>query len=118
MAQVYDPAGVDLPEKFQNLLMDFFWNGNHWLQRAVLHLHQCARSSLIDLEGRLAAFCLHTLRCLVFTWEQLPWQQLPFAFVYQMGDLNLFLLYLNQLGWDALPPFHHSLSGTDGPTSN
>ncbi|XP_059578699.1 transposon TX1 uncharacterized 149 kDa protein isoform X1 [Alligator mississippiensis] len=110
---VLDPP-PDLLERLQRNLVDFFWDGRHWLPRGVLHLPVAeGGQGLVDLASRVAAFRLQALQRLLYSEEQLPWQQLACRFLQRVGalgfDRELFLLTPTLLNWAVLLAFYRSV---------
>lgn len=74
---------LDLPplflEKIQTILLDFFWDGHHWLRQRILYLLIVEEGQgLIDLLSRITTFLLQALEQLD---GSIPWRQLTFTFL-------------------------------------
>ena len=110
---VLDPP-EDLLERLQRLLVDFFWDGRHWLPRPVLYLPVTeGGQSLVDLASRVVSFRLQALQRLLYSEERPAWQHLACRFLQRVGalgfDRELFLLDLTLLNWAVLPAFYRSV---------
>ncbi|KAK3570639.1 hypothetical protein QTP86_024538 [Hemibagrus guttatus] len=59
----------------QALLVDFFWDGLHWISQSVLHLpKEEGGQGLVQLASRTAAFCLQFLQRLLTGPKDLIWR--------------------------------------------
>ncbi|MBN3308508.1 NHRF3 protein, partial [Amia calva] len=81
---VLEPPEV-LIKQLQSILLDFFWDGLHWIRQCVLYLPLAeGGQGLIDIASRTAAFRLKALQRLLYSSEDLPWAQLALGFLRQV----------------------------------
>ncbi|KAK3522705.1 hypothetical protein QTP86_030099, partial [Hemibagrus guttatus] len=87
-------ACVDPPPNLlasiQALLVDFFWDGLHWIPQSVLHLHkEEGGQGLVQLASRAAAFRLQFLQRLLTGPKDLIWRPVAHGLLHNVGGLGL-----------------------------
>lgn len=101
-----------LLKQLQQLLVDFFWSGRHWLRACVLYLPVAeGGQGLIDLTSRTAAFRLQAAQRLLYS-VSLCWSSVARLLLWRAGrlgyDKQLFLMS-DTRNLDGLTPFYHSV---------
>ncbi|KAK3521761.1 hypothetical protein QTP70_016222, partial [Hemibagrus guttatus] len=111
-------ACVDPPPNLlasiQALLVDFFWDGLHWIPQSVLHLpKEEGGQGLVQLASRTAAFRLQFLRRLLTGPKDLIWRPVAHGLLHKVGglglDRTLFLMDTKTLDVSGLPSFYRGL---------
>ncbi|KAK3512946.1 hypothetical protein QTP70_031693, partial [Hemibagrus guttatus] len=111
-------ACVDLPPNLlasiQALLVDFFWDGLHWIPQSVLHLpKEEGGQGLVQLVSRTAAFRLQFLQRLLTGPKDLIWRPVAHGRLHKVGglglDQTLFLMDTKTLDVSGLPSFYRGL---------
>ncbi|KAK3534854.1 hypothetical protein QTP86_028560 [Hemibagrus guttatus] len=116
-------ACVDPPPNLlasiQALLVDFFWDGLHWIPQSVVHLpKEEGGQGLVQLASRTAAFHLQFLQRLLTGPKDLIWRPVAHGLLHKVGglglDRTLFLMDIKTLDVSVLPSFYRGLfkSGT------
>ncbi|KAK3526501.1 hypothetical protein QTP70_030657, partial [Hemibagrus guttatus] len=87
-------ACVDPPPNLlasiQALLVDFFWDGLHWIPQSVLHLpKEEGGQGLVQLASRTAAFRLQFLQRLLTGPKDLIWRPVAHGLLHKVGGLGL-----------------------------
>ncbi|KAK3558073.1 hypothetical protein QTP86_007317 [Hemibagrus guttatus] len=87
-------ACVDPPPNLlasiQALLVDFFWDGLHWIPQSVLHLpKEEGEQGLVQLASRTAAFRLQFLQRLLTGPKDLIWRPVAHGLLHKVGGLGL-----------------------------
>ncbi|KAK3530736.1 hypothetical protein QTP70_000758 [Hemibagrus guttatus] len=87
-------ACVDPPPNLlasiQALLVDFFWDGLHWIPQSVLHLpKEEGGQGLVQLASRTAAFRLQFLQRLLIGPKDLIWRPVAHGLLHKVGGLGL-----------------------------
>ncbi|KAI4877182.1 hypothetical protein NFI96_027554, partial [Prochilodus magdalenae] len=93
---VLDPP-MDLITPVQKALVNFFWDGHHWLPPGVLYLALAeGGQGLIQVAARIRAMRLQTVQKLLFGEEGTPWIGLGLALLRSFSrmdfDKHLFLI--------------------------
>ncbi|MBN3292183.1 YTX2 protein, partial [Polypterus senegalus] len=105
---------AQLLQNIQEVLINFFWDGLHWLRRSVLFQPldeggQC----IIDVFGRVAAFRLQTLQELLYPSEHQPWMDFAQHFFDHIENLKfgktLLLCQVNKFDMSDILDFYKSL---------
>lgn len=109
---ILDPP-EDMVKIIQQLLVDFFWTGQHWLKAATLYLPlQEGGQGLVDIMSRVKAFRLQTTQRLLYG-ENVSWAGVACAILRRAGqmglDRHLFLMDTNKLDLSGLTPFYRSM---------
>ncbi|KAK3557706.1 hypothetical protein QTP70_034952 [Hemibagrus guttatus] len=111
-------ACVDSPPNLlasiQALLVDFFWDGLHWIPQSVLHLpKEEGGQGLVQLASRTAAFRLQFLQRLLTGPKDLIWRPVAHGLLHKVGglglDRTLFLMDTKTLDVSGLPSFYRGL---------
>ncbi|KAK3536234.1 hypothetical protein QTP86_000133 [Hemibagrus guttatus] len=111
-------AFVDLPPNLlasiQALLVDFFWDGLHWIPQSVLHLpKEEGGQGLVQLASRTAAFRLQFLQRLLTGPKDLIWRPIAHGLLHKVGGLGLnrtlFLMDTKMLDVSGLLSFYRGL---------
>ncbi|KAK3522075.1 hypothetical protein QTP70_022611, partial [Hemibagrus guttatus] len=111
-------ACVDPPPNLltsiQALLVDFFWDGLHWIPQSVLHLpKEEGGQGLVQLASRTAAFRLQFLQRLLTGPKDLIWRPVTHGLLHKVGglglDRTLFLMDTKMLDVSGLPSFYRGL---------
>ncbi|KAK3540170.1 hypothetical protein QTP70_027424, partial [Hemibagrus guttatus] len=87
-------ACVDPPPNLlasiQALLVDFFWDGLHWIPQSILHLpKEEGGQGLVQKASRTAAFHLQFLQRLLTGPKDLIWRPVAHGFLHKVGGLGL-----------------------------
>ncbi|KAK3516967.1 hypothetical protein QTP70_029111 [Hemibagrus guttatus] len=87
-------ACVDPPPNLlasiQALLVDFFWDGLHWIPQSVLHLpKEEGGQGLVQLASRTAAFRLQFLQRPLTGPKDLIWRPVAHGLLHKVGRLGL-----------------------------
>ncbi|KAK3532262.1 hypothetical protein QTP86_013899, partial [Hemibagrus guttatus] len=104
----------NLRASIQALLVDFFWDGLHWIPQSVLHLpKEEGGQGLVQLASRTAAFCLQFLQRLLTGPKNLIWRPVAHGLLHKVGglglDRTLFLMNTKTLDVSGLPSFYRGL---------
>ncbi|KAK3552524.1 hypothetical protein QTP86_013309 [Hemibagrus guttatus] len=111
-------ACVDPPPnllaRIQALLVDFFWDGLHWIPQSVLHLpKEEGGQGLVQLASRTAAFRLQFPQRLLTGPKDLIWRPVAHGLLHKVGglglDRTLFLMDTKTLDVSGLPSFYRGL---------
>ncbi|KAK3569358.1 hypothetical protein QTP86_026787, partial [Hemibagrus guttatus] len=91
-------ACVDPPPNLlasiQALLVDFFWDGLHWIPQSVLHLpKEEGGQGLVQLASRTAAFCLQFLQRLLTGPKDLIWRPVAHGLLHKSFYRGLFKIW-------------------------
>ncbi|KAK3510999.1 hypothetical protein QTP70_027845 [Hemibagrus guttatus] len=111
-------ACVDLPPNLlaniQAQLVDFFWDGLHWIPQSVLHLpKEEGGQGLVQLSSRAAAFRLQFIQRLLTGPRDLVWRAAASGLLHTVKGLGLdralFLMDTKMLDISGLPMFYRGL---------
>ncbi|KAK3529191.1 hypothetical protein QTP70_019442, partial [Hemibagrus guttatus] len=111
-------ACVDPPPNLlaniQALLVDFFWDGLHWIPQSVLHLpKEEGGQGLVQLSSRAAAFRLQFIQRLLTGPRDLVWRAAASGLLHTVKGLGLdralFLMDTKMLDISGLPMFYRGL---------
>ncbi|KAK3566548.1 hypothetical protein QTP86_034840, partial [Hemibagrus guttatus] len=96
------------------LLVDFFWDGLHWIPQSVLHVpKEEGGQGLVQLASRTAAFRLQFLQRLLTGPKDLIWRPVAHGLLHKVGglglDQTLFLMDTKTLDVSGLPSFYRGL---------
>ncbi|KAK3517732.1 hypothetical protein QTP70_016978 [Hemibagrus guttatus] len=109
---------VDLPPNLlaniQAQLVDFFWDGLHWIPQSVLHLpKEEGGQGLVQLSSRAAAFRLQFIQRLLTGPRDLVWRAAASGLLRTVKGLGLdralFLMDTKMLDISGLPMFYRGL---------
>ncbi|KAK3565424.1 hypothetical protein QTP86_008243 [Hemibagrus guttatus] len=98
----------------QALLVDFFWDGLHWIPQSVLHLpREEGGQGLVQLASRTAAFHLQFLQRLLTGPKDLLWRPVVHGLLHKLRglglDRTLFLMNTKTLDVSGLQSFYRGL---------
>ncbi|KAK3513463.1 hypothetical protein QTP70_015458, partial [Hemibagrus guttatus] len=80
----------NLLASIQALLVDFFWDGLHWIPQSVLHLpKEEGGQGLVQLASRTAAFCLQFLQRLLTGPKDLIWRPVAHGLLHKKTKQGL-----------------------------
>ncbi|KAK3538386.1 hypothetical protein QTP86_001553 [Hemibagrus guttatus] len=111
-------ACVDPPPNLlaniQAQLVDFFWDGLHWIPQSVLHLpKEEGGQGLVQLSSRAAAFRLQFIQRLLTGPRDLVWRAAASGLLHTVKGLGLdralFLMDTKMLDISGLPMFYRGL---------
>ncbi|KAK3542572.1 hypothetical protein QTP86_030400, partial [Hemibagrus guttatus] len=111
-------ACVDAPPNLlaniQAQLVDFFWDGLHWIPQSVLHLRkEEGGQGLVQLSSRAAAFRLQFIQRLLTGPRDLVWRAAASGLLHTVKGLGLdralFLMDTKMLDISGLPMFYRGL---------
>ncbi len=100
--------------KIQAILVDFFWDRLHWVQKSILFLPKDeGGQGLVHLQSRMAAFRLQFLKRLLDGAADVSWRAIAHIILQNYGgfglDKHLFLLNPLKMDLSVFPPFYKSL---------
>lgn len=100
-------------KEIQRVLVNFFWNGQHWLRESVLYLQLSeGGQGLMDIKSKVAAFRLQIVKRLLYNQPQ-NWTEIACALLRRVGRMNLdrhlFLMNLKEVDFNGLPSFYESV---------
>jgi len=103
----------ELIREIQRMLVNFFWNGQHWLREAVLYLPLSeGGQGLMDLKSKVAAFRLQIAQRILYSQPQ-NWINIACALLKRVGRMNLdkhlFLMNLKEVDFNGLTSFYASV---------
>ncbi|MGH0142662.1 UNVERIFIED_CONTAM: hypothetical protein FKN15_069841 [Acipenser sinensis] len=103
-----------LMEEVQKVMLDFFWDGLHWLRKGVLYLpREKGGQGVMDVSSRVSAFRLQSVQRLLYGPDSLSWRLLACALLRRAGalqlDKHLFLVDSSQVDLSSLPTFYRSM---------
>ncbi|KAK3537054.1 hypothetical protein QTP70_000286 [Hemibagrus guttatus] len=108
-----DPPPI-LLANIQAQLVDFFWDGLHWIPQSVLHLpKEEGGQGLVQLSSRAAAFRLQFIQRLLTGPRDLVWRAAASGLLHTVKGLGLdralFLMDTKMLDISGLPMFYRGL---------
>lgn len=108
-----DPP-VGLLSRLQTILVNFFWEGLHWVPQSVLFLpKEDGGQGLVHLPSRHATFCLQFIQRFLTGPLDLVWRKMAEAILHTLDglglDAGLFLMDVKQLRLAGLPQFYCGL---------
>jgi len=103
----------ELIREIQRMLVNFFWNGQHWLREAVLYLPLSeGGQGLMDLKSKVASFRLQIAQRILYSQPQ-NWINIACALLKRVGRMNLdkhlFLMNLKEVDFNGLTSFYASV---------
>lgn len=103
-----------LLEEVQKVMLDFFWDGLHWLRKGVLYLpREKGGQGVMDVSSRVSAFRLQSVQRLLYGPDSLSWRLLACALLRRAGalqlDKHLFLVDSSRVDLSSLPTFYRSM---------
>uniref|UniRef100_A0A4W5P160 Reverse transcriptase domain-containing protein n=1 Tax=Hucho hucho TaxID=62062 RepID=A0A4W5P160_9TELE len=103
----------ELIREIQRVLVNFFWNGQHWLRESVLYLQLSeGGQGLMDIKSKVAAFRLQIVQRLLYNQPQ-NWTKIACALLKRVGRMNLdrhlFLMNLKEVDFNGLSSFYASV---------
>ncbi|KAK3517804.1 hypothetical protein QTP70_018967 [Hemibagrus guttatus] len=106
----------ELVSSIQRSIVDFFWNGQHWLRAVVLYLPvQEGGQGLVDVRSRIRAFRIQAAQRLLYH-KDVVWEKTAGTILRRVGgfrlDKHLFLMELKELRLSELTPYYKSMLHT------
>ncbi len=84
-----DPPTGLLP-KLQSILVNFFWDKQHWIPQSVLYLpKEDGGQGMVHLQSRLSIFCLQFIQKFLNRSEELVWRMTAKTIVQRVESLGL-----------------------------
>nr|BAC82609.1 pol-like protein [Danio rerio] len=108
-----DPPS-DLLIKLQSLLIDFFWDKMHWVQKAILYLpKEEGGHHLMHIQSRVAAFRIQFIQRLLTGPVDSSWKIAACAILRGFRNLglekSLFWTDPQKMDWSKLPIFYRNM---------
>ncbi|KAK3538149.1 hypothetical protein QTP70_032484, partial [Hemibagrus guttatus] len=107
-------SAAEPASKHPGQLVDFFWDGLHWIPQSILHLpKEEGGQGLVQLSSRAAAFRLQFIQRLLTGPRDLVWRAAASGLLHTVKGLGLdralFLMDTKMLDISGLPMFYRGL---------
>ncbi len=106
----------EMVSTIQRTIVNFFWNGQHWIRAAVLYLPvQEGGQGLVDVRSRIRAFRIQAAQRFLYDKDVL-WEKTASAIMRRVGgyglDKQLFLMNFEEINLSELTVFYKSMLQT------